>query len=191
MINRCSQVAICAVVLGPLVNGATTELEAAGSAGSTVTGVTELRDGYPDISPDGVRIVFQSNRTGTWQLWIVNIDGTGLLRLTHTGANDTSPVWSPDGTEIMFASDRAGGESRDLDPSESYSVRDFNCPSNDPFNNARIELACLRMAESAGIEVARGRIVSGISGQQVLLLDRFDVALQQDRYHLITVNGLL
>lgn len=90
-----------------------------------VTGVTDPRDGYPDISPDGQRIVFQSNRSGTWQLWLVDIDGSGLQRLTHTGANDVTPVWSPDGTRIMFASDRTGGAHRGFDPAESFDARDI------------------------------------------------------------------
>lgn len=91
---------------------------------SNIAGLTDPRDGYPDISPDGEHVVFQSNRSGTWQLWLVKTDGTGLKRLTHSGANDVTPVWSPDGTKIMFASDRAGGAARDFDPAETFDARD-------------------------------------------------------------------
>lgn len=90
-----------------------------------VTGVTSPRDGYPDIAPDGEYIVFQSNRSGTWQLWIVKPDGAELQRLTRSGANDVTPVWSPDGRNIMFASDRSGGARRDFDPAESFDARDI------------------------------------------------------------------
>ena len=61
----------------------------------------------------------------------------------------------------------------------------------DRFNHARIELACLRMAAAAGIDAASGRVESGINGREVLLLDRFDIAADGGRNHLITVNGLL
>ena len=73
------------------------------------TRLTEPQDDYADVSPDGRRVVFQSNRSGTWQLWLVNGDGTGLRRLTHGDANDRTPDWSPDGTRVVFSSDRAGG----------------------------------------------------------------------------------
>jgi len=90
-----------------------------------ISGLTDPRDGYPDISPDGQYVAFQSNRSGAWQLWLVKADGTGLRRLTHSGANDVTPVWSPDGAKIMFASDRAGGASRDFDPAETFDARDI------------------------------------------------------------------
>lgn len=77
-------------------------------APGTVRALTQPQDDYPDVSPDGTRIVFQSNRSGTWQLWLMNRDGTGLRRLTTEGANDRTPAWSPDGTKIVFSSDRAG-----------------------------------------------------------------------------------
>jgi Tol biopolymer transport system component len=36
----------------------------------------------------------------------MNVDGSGVKRLTDNPANDTSPVWSPDGKRIAFVSDR-------------------------------------------------------------------------------------
>ena len=63
--------------------------------------------------------------------------------------------------------------------------------NGDQFNHARVELACLAMASAAGIDVADGRIETGINGREVLLLDRFDVEPDGGRNHLITVNGLL
>lgn len=92
--------------------------------------LTEPQDDYPDVSPDGERIVFQSNRSGTWQLWIMNRDGSGLRRLTHNHANDRTPAWSPDGTRILFSSDRAGAANihvldlgRGLDGADARAVR--------------------------------------------------------------------
>jgi Tol biopolymer transport system component len=53
------------------------------------------------------RIVFQSDRTGTSQIYTMNADGTGQVALTSSGAN-TFPAWSPDGSKIAFSSDRDG-----------------------------------------------------------------------------------
>ena len=36
----------------------------------------------------------------------MNVDGSGVVRLTDHSAWDTSPAWSPDGQRIAFASDR-------------------------------------------------------------------------------------
>lgn len=69
--------------------------------------LTDPQDDYPIFSPDGRRIVFQSNRTGTWHLWIMNADGSCLRQLTHGSANDRTPSWSADGSKILFSSDRA------------------------------------------------------------------------------------
>lgn len=67
-----------------------------------------------DISPDGSKIVFSSDKsTGlnprelkNANLWVVNIDGTGLTQLTYHLSNDLRPVWAPDMTGIYFLSCR-------------------------------------------------------------------------------------
>lgn len=40
-------------------------------------------DELPSWFPDGKRIAFQSDRTGRWELWVINTDGTGARRLTR------------------------------------------------------------------------------------------------------------
>ena len=73
----------------------------------------------------------------------------------------------------------------------------FNRHQGDEYNNARVELACLRMANAAGLSVFDGKIIDGINEREVLLLDRFDIAehtssgINTSRYHLITINALL
>jgi TolB protein len=54
------------------------------------------------------RIAFMSNRDGNWEVYVVNGDGSGLMRLTRNPANDGLPTWSPDGSYLAFASDRGG-----------------------------------------------------------------------------------
>jgi TolB protein len=49
---------------------------------------------HPSWSPDGLHIVFSSNRDGQDEIYTMNWDGTGLKRLTYNGGN-TSPAWSP------------------------------------------------------------------------------------------------
>src|SRR5512144_2554086 len=59
-------------------------------------------DGQPRWSPDGRRIVFTSDRTGSENLWVVDADG-GHPRAISKGEKErfVSPVWTPDGTYII------------------------------------------------------------------------------------------
>jgi Tol biopolymer transport system component len=67
-----------------------------------------LTDIAPEGSPDGKQVAFMSLRSGNWDVYVVNTDGTGLTQLTTNGAQDGLPTWSPDGQTIAFASDRDG-----------------------------------------------------------------------------------
>jgi Tol biopolymer transport system component len=65
-------------------------------------------DRCPRWSPDGNLIVFESRRSGAWDLWVVRPDGSGLQRLTDDSGNDRQPTWSPAGGRVAFVSDRGG-----------------------------------------------------------------------------------
>ena len=60
------------------------------------------------FSPDGTRIAFSSNRDGNTEIYVMNVDGSGIRRLTNHPAADAVPTWSPTGTQIAFTSDRSG-----------------------------------------------------------------------------------
>ncbi len=56
-----------------------------------------------DFSPDGRRVVFVSARSGKPELWLVDLDGGNLRRLTSLGAASVSnPRWAPGGRRIAF-----------------------------------------------------------------------------------------
>ena len=87
-------------LLGPLL---TSHIAAQAPAASAPKPLTAVIDAYPSPSPDGRRIVFQSDRTGRPELYVVNVDGSGLVKLTDGPGEHVSPVWSPDGARIAFA----------------------------------------------------------------------------------------
>jgi Tol biopolymer transport system component len=58
---------------------------------------------YPSWSPDGKRIAFNNNLAGSGRMYIVNIDGSGLVDLSGVGEGHEVD-WSPDGSSILFAS---------------------------------------------------------------------------------------
>jgi len=66
------------------------------------------KNAAPAVSPDGKQLVFTSKLAlDTHQVWLMNLDGSGLRQLTFDGAN-WDPTWSPDGQQIAFASNRSG-----------------------------------------------------------------------------------
>ena len=67
----------------------------------------------PDITPDENiplpgRIAFASDRDGDLEIYMINADGTSLVRLTESKGFDVPRSWSPDGRKLAFVSDRSG-----------------------------------------------------------------------------------
>jgi Tol biopolymer transport system component len=73
-------------------------------------------DGFPSLSADSSRLVFRSGRTGNFDIFLMQSDGTGLRNLTNHPAVDTFPAFSPLGDEIAFSSNRDG----ELDPKTGH-----------------------------------------------------------------------
>jgi serine/threonine protein kinase/Tol biopolymer transport system component len=59
-------------------------------------------DDTPQFSPDGQWIAFDSQRSGSPEIWIGRRDGSGLRRLTFLEGFAGTPRWSPDGQWIAF-----------------------------------------------------------------------------------------
>jgi len=60
--------------------------------------------GAPGWSPNGTKIVYESNQTGDYRIWVMNADGSGQQQLTNVpGFADLEPAWSPNGSHIVFS----------------------------------------------------------------------------------------
>jgi TolB protein len=77
--------------------------------GKDGTGLRQLtndihKDRFPRWSPDGKRIAFYSNRSGKYEIWSIQADGSGLQQLTfNSPASVHDPVWSPDGAQLAYS----------------------------------------------------------------------------------------
>jgi Tol biopolymer transport system component len=66
-------------------------------------------ESHPHIAPDGTRIAFASNQSGTYEIWRCDRSGGDLVQLTTLGgAWAGAPRWSPDGRFISFVAYRDG-----------------------------------------------------------------------------------
>ena len=66
-------------------------------------------DHSQQFSPDGTKIVFVSERTGNYEIWLSDADGKNQRQLTDSKASSGSPRFSPDGKFIVYDAQLAGG----------------------------------------------------------------------------------
>lgn len=67
------------------------------------------KDIFPQVSPDGRRILYLSDRTGRWEVWVSDAHDSNPLQLTSMKASIVGgPRWSPDGERIVFDSNQGG-----------------------------------------------------------------------------------
>ena len=66
--------------------------------------VDEIFD--PSFSPDGREVVFSAQTGGRTDLFVFDLEGRRLRRLTNDAYADLQPSWSPDGRSIVFSTDR-------------------------------------------------------------------------------------
>ena len=55
------------------------------------------------------KIAFYSTRDGHHEIYVIDPDGSNLMRLTFGDTDNLCPAWSPDGKIIAFLSKRDGG----------------------------------------------------------------------------------
>jgi len=65
-------------------------------------------DRQPGFSPDGLRVVFTSDRSGNFDIWSLDLATRAVRRLTFDAADDWDPHWSPDGKHLLWSSNRSG-----------------------------------------------------------------------------------
>ncbi len=68
---------------------------------------------HPDISPDGSRVAFVSDRSGRNEIWTTDRQGTDPTQVTTIGSAG-HPRWSPDGQRLAFRARAPGANHNDI-----------------------------------------------------------------------------
>ncbi|MGM9998348.1 MAG: TolB family protein [Candidatus Bruticola sp.] len=78
--------------------------------GKDITQVLDIRRDCrePNLCSKTNEIVFSMFYQDAWNLYITDLQGSFIRRLTSTAYNDRHPVWSPDGSQIAFSTTRWG-----------------------------------------------------------------------------------
>src|SRR5919106_103826 len=68
----------------------------------------------PAWSPDATQIGFASRRSGSFDIYLLNADGSGAERISDATAEEGEPAWSPDGEWITYVRRTPGTAVREL-----------------------------------------------------------------------------
>lgn len=93
---------------------------------------------HPEISPDGRKLVFASNRTGgDYEIYVLDLTVTGATPapLTSNTVDDFTPSWAPDGAKIAWTSHPGGGRADvfTMNANGSGQLNLTNSPAADDF----------------------------------------------------------
>ena len=91
---------------------------------------TDQCDRDPTWSPNGKHIAFSSNRSGNYEIYVMDKDGKNTKQLTDEPAKDTDPEYSPLGDRIAFVSGRSGRSEIWIMNSDGSNLIQLTNPSN-------------------------------------------------------------
>ena len=97
-------------------------IPADGGAETRLTTTPGLDDG-PEYSPDGKYIYFNSERTGTMQIWRMKPDGSEQTQITSDDYNNWFAHPSPDGRWLVFISFTKDVKSNDHPANKDVTLR--------------------------------------------------------------------
>ncbi len=99
--------------------------------GRTTTQLTNdgAQELMPEISPDGSKVAFSSDRNGNWDVFVMSVEGGPTVQITFDGEHEMHPTWSSDGKSMAYCryNERATQWEIWTVDIEKPSVRSFIC----------------------------------------------------------------
>jgi Tol biopolymer transport system component len=83
------------------------------------------QDASPQFSPNGHRIAFRSDRSGSEQIWVCDADGSNPILVTRGTGRPSVPRWAPDSRTLVFNDASSQTLYLATDLSSTWSVRSF------------------------------------------------------------------
>jgi TolB protein len=98
-------------IVGAFARGGATNLALLGQSGSQIDGLTDNHaiNVTPSVCASGNQLTFASDRSGTPQIYVMDLDGGAARRVTFKGDYNTAPALSPDCKKIAYESRTGGG----------------------------------------------------------------------------------
>ncbi len=126
-------------------------------------------------SPDGKHVAFDSTRSGTRSVWLVDTDGSNLVQISHEGPAG-HPHWSPDSQKIAFdmiePSGLVGVYTADISERVSHKLKTNVREISDPFWSHDGKWIYFRGFESIGRQLYR---CPAEGGDATLLVASYDI----------------
>lgn len=122
--------------LAPLSPGTSSAPAPPSTAPSTADGLAPVPDlsknfQEPPVWKGNRQILFDASDRD-WDIYAVNLDGSGLMRLTNDPAPEFDAMWSPDGKRIAYRSEREGNsEIYVMNADGSHQLNLTNNPASD------------------------------------------------------------
>ena len=135
---------------------------------------------YPQPSPDGRWLAFQSDLDGDFEIYLVNRLGGQLRQLTRNTLWDRLPSWSPDGNWIIYSSDARGDQTFDL-----YRIRSDGAEQQPEYSDGWRNSHARYSPDGNAIVFTAGAQVRDASTWKIRLLDR-----QNGTANLLTDNDV-
>jgi serine/threonine-protein kinase len=118
----------------------------------------EYDPGFPEVSvelsPDGSRLALMIVTDAGHDIWVKELDGGGVSRLTFDDATDHRPRWSRDGQRIMYNSTRAGQSDLWVQPADGTGSPEMLLDLDLPIHEVQIspdeEWFILRLGGASG-----------------------------------------
>ncbi|MEZ4698169.1 MAG: winged helix-turn-helix domain-containing protein [Rhodothermales bacterium] len=146
-------------------------------------------DGQPAVSPDGRRIAWISDRSGSTNVWVAGVDDSQPMQLTRfADAHVGAPRWSRDGRMIVFEAQREetaaiyqvaaeGGETRRLTEGTDYDFAPrFSADGTAIYfgsnRKGRVGLWKIILPDGVPMRVASGYVGEELPGESALLVVR-------------------